>query len=212
MRFAQWRRDDTEAYRHLTCAFLRSFIPQNLRNTNEGDEEEGKCGLLLCTMYGTRDASSAWQKDSTSLLQQNEFSTGKACTCIFTHVEKDIRLLVHGHDFLVLADEEGHEFVDQVLKSRYEFKCDEHIGPGRTKQTMFVLNGLLTYHLETRMIRYAADPRHSETLLGELNLEKAKPANTPAEKKKQREAMKTLELPPLDDWMKECNVNTDSLQ
>jgi hypothetical protein len=24
-----------------------------------------------------------------------------------SHMEKDIRLLVHGHDFLVLADEEG---------------------------------------------------------------------------------------------------------
>jgi hypothetical protein len=44
----------------------------------EGDEEEGKCGLLLRTMYGTRDASSAWQKDYTSLLQQNGFPTGKA--------------------------------------------------------------------------------------------------------------------------------------
>jgi hypothetical protein len=77
---------------------------------------------------------------------------------------------------------------------------------------MSVLNRLLTYQPETRMIRYVADPRHSETLLRKLNLEKAKPAKPPAEKKKQREAMKTLELPPLDDWMKECNVNTDPLQ
>ena len=111
-------------------------------------------------MYGTRDASSTWQKDYTSLLQQNGLSTGKAWICIFTHVEKDIRVLAHGDDFFVPSDEEGHEFVDQVLKSRYEFKCDGHIGPEQRKQTMSVLNCLLTYHPETGMISYEADPRH----------------------------------------------------
>ena len=75
-------------------------------------------------------------------------------------MEKDIRVLAHGDDFLVPSDEEGHEFVDQVLKSRYEFKCDGHIGPGQTMQTMSVLNRLLAYHPETGMISYEADPRH----------------------------------------------------
>lgn len=76
-----------------------------------------------------------------------------------------------------------------------------HIGPGQEKQTMSVLNRLVTYHPETGMATYEADPRHAEALLRELNLEKAKSAKTPAEKKKHSEVMKAMEQPPLDEGM-----------
>ena len=104
---------------------------------------------------------------------------GRAWPCIFTHKERDIRLLVHGDDFLVLADDEGHAFVDQALKKRYEFKRDGHIGPGQEKQTMSVLNRLVKYHPDTGLVTYEADPRHAEALIKELHLENAKPAKTP---------------------------------
>ena len=167
----------------------------------EGDESPGFCGLLNRTMYGTRDASATWQKDYTELLNSRGFTVGQAWPCIFVHKERDIRLLVHGDDFLVLADEQGHAFVDQVLKERYEFKCDGHIGPGQERQTMSVLNRLITYHANSGLVTYEADPRHSEALIRELHLENAKPAKTPGEKKKHSEVMKTLELPPLDEGM-----------
>ena len=170
-------------------------------NLPEGDETPGMCGLLLKTMYGTRDASSTWQKDYTSLLQKHGFKSGQAWPCIFLHEERSIRLLVHGDDFLVLADEEGHAFVDRVLRERYEFKCDGHIGPGQSKQNMSVLNRMVTYHPDSGLVTYEADPRHWEAIVRELGLEKAKPAKTPAEKKKHGEVMKSLELPPLNDGL-----------
>ena len=83
---------------------------------------------------------------------------------------------MHGDDFLVLADSAGHEYVDTVLKQRYEFKCDGHIGPGQPKQSMNVLNRLLTYHPDNGLITYKADPRHAEALIRELGLDKAKSA------------------------------------
>ena len=66
-----------------------------------------------------------------------------------------MRLLVHGDDFLVLADEEGHTFVDRVLRERYEFKCDGRIGPGRQtkQQSMSVLNRMVTYHPDSGDLR-----------------------------------------------------------
>eukprot|EP00435_Cladocopium_sp_Y103_P036481 s3436_g9.t1 len=167
----------------------------------ECDESPGYCRLLNKTMYGTRDASATWQRDYTELLETHEFTVGQAWPCIFTHKDKDIKLLVHGDDFLVLADEEGHAFVDQVLKKRYEFKCDGHIGPGQEKQTMSVLNRLIKYHPESGLVTHEADPRHTEALIRELHLENAKPTKTPGEKKKHSEVMKTLELPPLDEGM-----------
>jgi len=158
-------------------------------------------GLWLKTMYGTRDASSTWQKGSTSLLQKHGFRTGQAWPCIFLHEERPIRLLVHGDDFLVLADEEGHAIADRVLRERYEFKCGGHIGPGQTKQSMSVLNRMVTYHPDSGLVAYEADPRHCEAIVRELGLEKAKPAKTPAEKKKHGEAMKSLERPSLNDGL-----------
>ena len=166
----------------------------------EGDESEGKCALLLKTMYGTRDASSTWQRDYSELMSKYGFSAGKAWPCIFYCEEEDVRLLVHGDDFFCLADDEGHAYLDKALKERYEYRCDGHIGPTHGEQ-MVVLNRLICYDKATGKVTYEADPRHVEALVRELSLETAKSAKTPAEKKKQAEALKTLEMPPMNEAM-----------
>ena len=166
----------------------------------EGDESPGKCGLLLKTMYGTRDASSTWQRDYSELMAKHDFRAGKAWPCIFYSEKEDVRLLVHGDDFFCLADDEGHAYLDKALSERYEYRCDGHIGPTHGDQ-MVVLNRLICYDKETGKVTYEADPRHVEALVRELGLEKAKAVRTPAEKKKQGEAMKTLEMPPMNDAM-----------
>ena len=166
----------------------------------EGDETEGKCALLLKTMYGTRDASSTWQRDYSELMKKYEFVAGKAWPCIFYCEKEDIRLLVHGDDFFCLADDEGHAYVDKALKERYEYRCDGHIGPNHDNQ-MVVLNRLICYEPETGKVTYEADPRHVEALVRELNLETAKAVRTPAEKKKQGEALKSMEMPPMNEAM-----------
>ena len=164
----------------------------------EGDEEQGMCGLLKRTMYGTRDASAVWQRSYTTLLRKHGFQTGKAYPCTFYHAEMDVRLLVHGDDFLVLSDEDGHRFVDKILSEEYEFKCDGHIGPGCEKDSMTVLNRVVTYDRTTGTVTYEADPRHAEALIRDLGMEGAKPAKTPAEKKKGSDLKAMLESQPLN--------------
>ena len=85
----------------------------------EGDETSGVCGLLKKTMYATRDASVVWQRSCTNLLRKDGFVVGKAYPCTFYHAEPDVRLLVHGDDFVVLADDDGHRFVHEVLSEEY---------------------------------------------------------------------------------------------
>ena len=168
-------------------------------NLPEGDEEEGKCALLLRTMYGTRDASAVWQRDYTQLLNEKKFKAGKAWPSTFVQETEEIRMLVHGDDFFVLADDEGHAFVDAALKERYEFRVDGHIGPGQEKQTMTVLNRILTYHEATGHVTYEADPRHAEAIVRDLGLENAKSVSTPAEKKKNSEVEAMLKLQPMHE-------------
>ncbi|CAE7443546.1 unnamed protein product [Symbiodinium sp. CCMP2592] len=79
---------------------------------------------ILCSLL------TSMKRSYTTLLKKHGFQTGKAYPCTFYHAGTDVRLLVHGDDFLVLADEDGHRFVDKILSEEYEFKCDGHIGPG----------------------------------------------------------------------------------
>ena len=72
--------------------------------------------------------------------------------------------MVHGDDFLVLTDADGHSFVDAELAKRYEFKCDGHVGGGCEKDTMTVFKRVVNYGRTTGSVTYEADPRHVEAL------------------------------------------------
>lgn len=133
-------------------------------------------------------------------MKKYEFNAGKAWPCILYCEKADIRLLVHGDDFFCLADDEGHAYLDKALKERYEYRCDGHIGPNHGEQ-MVVLNRLICYDKETGKVTYEADPPHVQALVRELNLESAKAVRTPAEKKKQGEALKSIEMPPMNESM-----------
>ena len=66
------------------------------------------------------DAGSVWQETYTQLLNQNGISNGLAWPAVFCCKQRDIKLLVHGDDFLVLADEDGQGF----LASDENFQTD----------------------------------------------------------------------------------------
>lgn len=86
-----------------------------------GDEQEGYCAIWLKTMYGTEDASHVWQEDYSQHLKQRGFIQGRAWTSVFRHATKNIQLLVHGDDFLVLADQAGQDYMKEELsKKLYE--------------------------------------------------------------------------------------------
>jgi len=124
----------------------------------QGDEEEGMCAILKKTMYGTQDASHVWQADYSERLGKHKFQCGKAWTSVFRHEELNIniKLLVHGDDFLVLADKKGQEFMQKVLSERYEFRCDGRIGRHAGDQ-LTVLNRLISYDRTSGQVSYEAE-------------------------------------------------------
>ena len=155
-----------------------------------GDEQEGHRAILKKTMCGTQDASHVWQEDYSNHLKKKHFHQGQAWTSVFRHDELDIKLLVHGDGFLVLvlADQEGQEYMQQVLKEKYEYRCDGEIGKGAGKH-LTILNRTVSYEQETGRVTYKADPRHAEMIIRQLNLQNAKGITTPAEKKKSSEVL-----------------------
>ena len=63
----------------------------------------GGFGVLLRTLYGTRDAANAWAEEIKVLMLNNEFKQGKSSPCLFWHEKKELRAAVHGDDFGILG-------------------------------------------------------------------------------------------------------------
>ena len=67
------------------------------------DQEEGMCGLLEQSMYGTRDAAQNWANTYMEFMEAVCFRKGKAPPCSFWHKERELRAGVHGDDFTALG-------------------------------------------------------------------------------------------------------------
>ena len=167
----------------------------------EEEAKPGKCALLKCTMYGTRDASATWQDDYLEHLEANEYIRGACSPAVFRGTGADEACgLVHGDDFAALSDEEGLVRMEAVLGKRYEFKRVGKLGPDAAddKEVGF-LNRLLRFtgtaaepHMELE-----ADPKHARSIIEQLGLRGAKAAATPAVKMTQDDAREQLEAEPL---------------
>ena len=67
----------------------------------------GWVGRLRLALYGTRDAASLWQECLSKHLLSIGFTRGKSNPCVFYHREKDLRVLVHGDDYVTAGELEG---------------------------------------------------------------------------------------------------------
>ncbi|CAE7031422.1 unnamed protein product [Symbiodinium sp. CCMP2592] len=161
----------------------------------EGDRTPGMVGKLRKSMYGTRDAAAIWQADYTAALLAAGFERCPAWPAIFFHKDREIRLLVHGDDFLILSDDAGQAYVEQILRSKYDLRVDGSIGQGEKKQEFCVLNRLVRFDERSGTISYEPDPRHAEIILKDLEMETCKPVKSPNEKLKAEDVAKRLEMP-----------------
>ena len=75
-------------------------------------------------MYGTQDASHIWQLAHVNLIcgELGGFRRGKHSAALFHNPNQDVRMAVHGDDFVRLSDDEGLKHIDSLLKSKYTAK------------------------------------------------------------------------------------------
>ena len=109
------------------------------------DAEPGMCGLLLKSMYGTRDAAQNWEDCYVEAMQELGFRRGLGSPCAFYNDSKNARVVVHGDDFTILADHRVIEWFVEGLRKRFDWKLKGIIGPGKEDQKeMRVLNRVVT--------------------------------------------------------------------
>ena len=59
------------------------------------------CALLKRHMYGTRRAADGWQSEYSGSLIEFGFVQSTSSACVFTHVDRQIMVSVHGDDFIM---------------------------------------------------------------------------------------------------------------
>ena len=149
------------------------------------DHEQGKVGLLMKSLYGTRDAALNWTAAYTSVLvNKMNFVQGKSTPCAFYHEKWQIRTLVHGDDFVSEGPEKNLLAMDEMLRKEFEVKT-EILGPEkRHVQQVKILNRVVSW--EDDGIVWEPDPRHAELIISQLGLENAKPLKLPGIKEEPR--------------------------
>ena len=66
----------------------------------EACTDKSKVGLLPRNMYGCRDAGVNWEFAICKVMTEIGFVQGKASPCIYRHFERQLRVWVHGDDFV----------------------------------------------------------------------------------------------------------------
>jgi hypothetical protein len=142
--------------------------------------EPDVCGQLLQSLYGTRDASSNWEREYSRALISGGFVKGVASPCHFWHHPWDVRLLVHGDDFFAVGPMGGLEQFEKFMHDTYECKV-QTIGMGeKDAKDLRILGRIVS--LEQDGISYEADQRHVEAVCKALNIAHANPCTSPSER------------------------------
>ena len=85
---------------------------------------------------------------------------------------------MHGDGFLVLvlADQEGQEYMQQVLKEKVRIQMRWRKSEKVPEKNIWTdpKIGIVSYEQETGRVTYEADPRHAEMIIRQLNLQTAK--------------------------------------
>lgn len=142
--------------------------------------DEGKCGRLNLSMYGTRDAATNWEAAYQRQMEAMEFITGKASHCLFMNEARCIYTMVHGDDFFSVGRRKDVMWMKGEMERKFALRTTIVGKDEDLQKEVKVLNRKVKW--QPRGISYEADVRHIPVLLKALNLEHARTLSSPATK------------------------------
>ena len=79
-------------------------------------------GKLVRALYGTRDAPLAWLTVVKSDMKEMHYEECKVTNGVFTHRERDLRVVAHVDDFLLSGKVEDLYWFRDHMMNKYELK------------------------------------------------------------------------------------------
>jgi len=172
-----WKKDHSEMMKldfiDVRRAYFHAVVTRDVYvELPPEDYEEGMCGKLLKSMYGTRDAAQNWEHAYTEFMEKAGFKRGIASPCVFWNEEKNIRAVIHGDDFTMLGWEKDLDWFRKQIVKTFEVKMRGRMGrdAGDDKH-MRILNRIVTWTNEG--IEYEPDQRHAEIIIKMMGLDKS---------------------------------------
>ena len=142
--------------------------------------QPGMCAKLHKLLYGTRDAALNWAQAYSEVLEKMGSVKGQSSPCSFYHEEWQIRIVVHGDDFLSEGPDASLRKMDTEMKKTFSLKTGLLGGDPGDVQSIKVLNRQISW--KDGEIYWEADPRHVEILTKHLGLGGASTVKTPGDK------------------------------
>ena len=139
----------------------------------------GGYAILARTLYGTRDAAAAWDECIFQVMTNLGFERGRSCPCLYFHKARNIRALVHGDDFVILASRKEVLWLRKSLGAVWDVK--ERGSLGYEVEEIQILGRWTRRHSKGYSLE--ADPKHADILIHNAGLDQAaKGVTTPGEK------------------------------
>ena len=146
----------------------------------EGVDTSMFCAKLKYSLPGTRDAAHNWAKAYGSHLKSLGFSQGRANPCLYFHAGRQLRLLVHGDDYMVTGGGKDLRWLRKEVGKKFEVKASI-LGPEEDEVEEVTILGRVVRWTD-QGLEYEADPRHAEIIVNELSLKGANGVGTPGTK------------------------------
>lgn len=89
---------------------------------------------------------------------------GKSTTCVFYHRAINLRVVVHGDDFAVLAMADHLDWYREQIVNKFEVKFRGRLGAGDQDQKAIRILNRITEWSEEGIV-YEADRRHVELII-----------------------------------------------
>lgn len=81
------------------------------------------------SMYGSISAARNWQRTIKEVfVEKLGFTPGLSSPCLFVHKERGVLMMVHGDDFILLADDASLEWSEVELRKHWELKRKAKLG------------------------------------------------------------------------------------
>ena len=139
---------------------------------------EGKCARLIYTLYGMRKDASKWEKEYRNTSEVVGFCPRRATVVAFYHAEREVRIVVHGDDFVVEGKQSDLEWVRDVLAAKCILKVRSILGPDPGDQKSIVILGRVVEWRKDELW-WEADSRHVEKTLQVCGLVSGNPLVVP---------------------------------
>ena len=137
----------------------------------------GLVAKLNKTMYGTQDASNAWQKLWGGHLRNNGFELGASNPALYR--SELVNGFCHGDDFVTAAAEDQIEVFGKLLQEKFDTRRIGMIGPAKHLDKELEVLHRSVRVINDELMEIEADQKHVPRLLEDLGLIQGNIVKTP---------------------------------